>query len=280
MATLKTISAALKLIDSKKENLKKAFDELQSHSSLLSSFSLTWSDLDSHFTTLHDSLTQRFHLLESLESTQPNPITDPSSSQAPNAKTTPKVPPFSSKTPTQMAKTRVDPNGDVGSAQFATPRPELKGVCERMDGLGLRKFISEYPIGPDEQSGMRNEIPGALLCAPDPAALVLDAMDEFYKENSPGLKGSKRCCVLLLEEFMRIKANVSVEVRERAKVLAFKWLGKVRNSDMNTFVVLELVHLVAAYGLRSEFNVDDAVGKPVELWFCFYVVWFLLCKIY
>ncbi|GMY31045.1 FRIGIDA-like protein 1 [Fagus crenata] len=97
-----------------------------------------------------------------------------------------------------------------------------------MDGLGFRKFISEYPIGPDEQSGMRNEIPGALLCAPDPAALVLDAMDEFYKENSPGLKGSKRCCVLLLEEFMRIKAN-------------------------------ELVHLVAAYGLRSEFNVDDAV---------------------
>ncbi|GMY31046.1 FRIGIDA-like protein 1 [Fagus crenata] len=77
MATLKTISAALKLIDSKKENLKKAFDELQSHSSLLSSFSLTWSDRDSHFTTLHDSLTQRFHLLESLESSQPNPITDP-----------------------------------------------------------------------------------------------------------------------------------------------------------------------------------------------------------
>ena len=78
--------------------------------------------------------------------------------------------------------------------------------------------------------------------------------------------------MLLLEEFMRIKANVSVEVRERAKVLAFKWLGKVRNSDMNTFVVLELVHLVAAYGLRSEFNVDDAVGKPVILWFSFYVV--------
>ncbi|GFZ05033.1 hypothetical protein Acr_17g0006050 [Actinidia rufa] len=37
MATIKTISAALKLVDVKKENLRKAFDDLQSHSSSLRS---------------------------------------------------------------------------------------------------------------------------------------------------------------------------------------------------------------------------------------------------
>jgi hypothetical protein len=34
------ISAALECTDAKKEDLKKAFDELQSHSSVLASFSL------------------------------------------------------------------------------------------------------------------------------------------------------------------------------------------------------------------------------------------------
>jgi hypothetical protein len=62
-----TILAALKCTNAKKEHLKKAFDELQSHSSGLSVFSLTWSDLNAHFIALQNSLTERFHLLESLE---------------------------------------------------------------------------------------------------------------------------------------------------------------------------------------------------------------------
>ncbi|XP_075671761.1 truncated FRIGIDA-like protein 1 isoform X2 [Castanea sativa] len=294
MATLKTISAALKLIDSKKENLKKAFDDLQSHSSLLSSFSLTWSELDSHFTSLQNSLNQRFQHLESLElqkqaeSTQPNPSTDPSTSQAPNAQTTPKVPPFSSKTPTQMTKTPVDPDGEVGSGQIVKPRPELKAFCENMDGLGLRKFLIEYPNGPNERKTIRDELPGALLCAPDPAALVLDAMDWFYKDNSVNLKnknnkdwelgGSKRCCVLLLEELMKIKANVREEVRERAKELALKWIGKERNVEMHTFEVLGFLHLVAAYGLRSVFNEDDLVDYHVII--AQYRQSAVLCKVF
>ncbi|KAL4618787.1 hypothetical protein ACB092_06G035100 [Castanea dentata] len=295
MATLKTISAALKLIDSKKENLKKAFDDLQSHSSLLSSFSLTWSELDSHFTFLQNSLNQRFQHLESLElqkqaaSTQPNPSTDPSSSQAPNAQTTPKVPPFSSKTPTQMTKTPVDPDGDVGSGQIVKPRPELKAFCENMDGLGLRKFLIEYPNGPNERKTIRDELLGALLCAPDPAALVLDAMDWFYKDNSVNLKnknnkdwelgGSKRCCVLLLEELMKIKANQAKSLKNKLKKKLDKAKTRVKKERRGRLAELAgLLHLVAAYGLRSVFNEDDLVDYLVII--AQYRQSAVLCKVF
>ncbi|PKI77477.1 FRIGIDA-like protein 1 [Punica granatum] len=69
MEAVQSIGEAIELIDAKKEGLKKAYDDLQaSFPSVLPSFSLTWSDLDSHFTSLRDSLTQRLRLLESLES--------------------------------------------------------------------------------------------------------------------------------------------------------------------------------------------------------------------
>ncbi|XP_020206548.1 FRIGIDA-like protein 1 [Cajanus cajan] len=65
MEGTKTISAALKLVDAKKENLKKAFEDLQSHSSLLASLPLSWPQLDAHFTSLHAALSHRFRLLQS-----------------------------------------------------------------------------------------------------------------------------------------------------------------------------------------------------------------------
>ncbi|KAG7957832.1 hypothetical protein I3843_11G194900 [Carya illinoinensis] len=282
MATLNAISAALKLIDVKKDDLKKAFDELQSHSSLLSSFSLSWSDLHAHFTSRQNSLVHRFHLLESLESreqnqphatksTQPNPTTEPSSSQAQCARNTSEEPSSSSPPQTQMTQIRVDVDPDMGSHSLTPPRPELKALCERMDGKELRKFITKCP---KERGAIRAELPGAMRYAADPAAMVLDAMYGFYSGNSVKLRfkedvelGRLRwSCVLLLETLTGIKASVGVEVRERAKKLSLEWKakevewkGKASPNEVQMFEVLALVHLVAAYGLRSEFNVDELV---------------------
>ncbi|KAF5479024.1 hypothetical protein F2P56_005535 [Juglans regia] len=282
MATLNAISAALKLIDVKKDDLKKAFDELQSHSSLLSSFSLSWSDLDAHFTSRQNSLVHRFHLLESVESreqnqphatesTQPNPTTDPSSSQAQCARTTSEEPSSSSPPQTQTTQIRVDVDPDMDSDSLTPPRPELKALCEKMDGKELRKFISKRP---KERCAIRAELPGAMRCAADPAAMVLDALYGFYSGNSVKLRfkedvelGRLRwSCVLLLETLIGIKASVGVEVRERAKKLSLEWKakevewkGKASPNEVQMFEVLALVHLVAAYGLRSEFNVDELV---------------------
>ncbi|KAI8010888.1 FRIGIDA-like protein 2 [Camellia lanceoleosa] len=129
MVTMETISAALSLVDSKKENLRKAFEDLQSHSSSLSSFNLSWFDLDSHFSALQSSLQSQFTLLQSL-------TTKPQSQP-------PKQPPNQTQQPDSLVSVR----------------PELKALCENMDGLGLRNYIAERR---NERATIRAELPDAL----------------------------------------------------------------------------------------------------------------------
>ncbi|KAL0695914.1 hypothetical protein Bca4012_063094 [Brassica carinata] len=75
MTAHESIALAINQIDEKKQKLKKAFDDLQAHRSLLSpSFNLSWSDIDSHFSSLHSSLSNRFRLLQS-HKTEPSPET-------------------------------------------------------------------------------------------------------------------------------------------------------------------------------------------------------------
>lgn len=143
----------------------------------------------------------------------------------------------------------------------------MRALCESMDGKGLRKYIFDNH---NERNAIRVELPGAMLLAPDPGSMVLDAMDGFHNVNGVSsklkgdkdgdLNGMKRCCVVLLEVLMEMKLDFGVGVRERAKALALKWKGKVKpNNGEQTFEVLGLLHLVAAFGLGSEFNVDELV---------------------
>lgn len=243
--TLDTISEALQEIDTKKENLKKAFEDLQTHSSLISSISLTWSDLESHFTSIQNSLTHKFQTLKTLNSQ--------SSAQPPPPESNPPATP-----------NRVD------------PRPELAAFCEKMDGLGLRKYLSETSrLG--ERSEIRAELPGAILRAPDPGELVLGAMEGFFKpfrenEKEDKYRGDKdiemscmrRSCVLLLEQLMAVCPNLGGgEVKGKAKRLAFEWRGRMSLDGKNPLESLGFLHLVAAYGLASEFDMDELLDMFV-----------------
>ncbi|KVI10409.1 Frigida-like protein, partial [Cynara cardunculus var. scolymus] len=61
------ISAAINLIEIKKENLRKSFLHLQSQSSSSAlNLNLNWTDFDSYFTTISSSLRHRFQLLNTL----------------------------------------------------------------------------------------------------------------------------------------------------------------------------------------------------------------------
>ncbi|KAM1228000.1 hypothetical protein ACFX2J_007146 [Malus domestica] len=226
--TAETISAAMELIDTKKQNLKKAFDELQSHSAVLSSFNLSWSDLDSHFTSIQTSLTQKFHLLQSLQSQS---STNPSSPSC----QIPQDPSPSSNLPTQVAK---DPSlPSLGSTQMAedpkssiqmpkylpcssilstqiakdpssSSNPPSQNVVEtdincEVDVVPPRPELVAFCERMDamglrnymnESVNNRNTIRGELLeairCAKDPAAMVLNAMEGFYCANGRN-KGDK-----------------------------------------------------------------------------------------
>lgn len=294
MATLKTISAAIKLIDAKKETLKKAYDELQVHSSLLSpSLTFPWSDLDSYLTSVQNSLSDRFHLLEMLESaTQPPQDPNLSSNHANTVSANPREPSSSLPQPDQNLVDSV-PNGrelvcslennqqelrDPSSSsdpqsqekvESVPARTELRVLCEKMDGKGLRKYINEHS---KERDAIRAELPDAMRCASDPGAMVLDALEGYYAENSKGrddrdpeLCGIRRGCVLLLEQLMEIKPDLAAHVRERAKCMANEWKMKANLIRENPLEALGFLHLVAAYGLGPEFSTDELVNYFVTV---------------
>ncbi|KAK8997307.1 hypothetical protein V6N11_020789 [Hibiscus sabdariffa] len=238
--SLKIIESAIELIDAKKIELKKAFDDLQANSS----FSISWSDLDSHFTATQNSVTQRFRLLESRESSRHPVVSVPVlehtrcsthfSSLKPGDPLASKPlttlgrvdsitvsdvnPPLNCDQPSSsssvgLAATRVD---------SVVTRPELKEFCERMDWKGLMKYIH----GQEERVSIQKELPGALKSAPDPGAMVLDAVEGFYAENDLNegnkdidLSGFRRICMYLLEQLMKTGLSFSEEVRKRAKNL-------------------------------------------------------------
>lgn len=130
MTAHESIALAINQIDEKKQKLKKAFDDLQAHRSLLSSSSfnnLSWSDIDSHFSSLQSSLSNRFLLLQP-DKTEPSPT----------------------ETPLLLW-------------------PELRTFCENMDGKGLGKFMVDnsnkrLSIKPELQEAVRSSSnPAALV---------------------------------------------------------------------------------------------------------------------
>ncbi|XP_010060241.2 FRIGIDA-like protein 1 [Eucalyptus grandis] len=282
MATLETIADAIKLIGSKKESLKRAFDDLRAQSSLLSSFSLSWSDIDSHFAPAEASIARKFDLLESLESAhrprqqqqQQQPPQEPEEEAAPDARPDPHAP-----VPTESAAMQAEPISSPGGAEEGNepppsssgppsqcavePRPELKVLCSNMDGLGLRNYIAGHHV---ERDQLRAELSGALGLAPDPGKLVLDAMEGFYGDRvtERELMVVRRNCVFLLEVLMRVRLSLSDKVRESSKKVALDWKGKVNpEGPRHPMQVLGLLDLVAAYGLMSEFSVDELVDYCV-----------------
>ncbi|KAH7544475.1 hypothetical protein JRO89_XS15G0172400 [Xanthoceras sorbifolium] len=274
MATLETIACAIKQIDTKKDDLKKAYDDLQSHSSLLSSFSLSWSDLDAHFTHIQSSLTQRFHLLESLQSTHPesprldSPTYSPSDPvKDPPLSTDPPSQDLLDSAPTQSLSTPVQGPPSQDRDDTVVARSELRTLCEKMDGRRLIKYINDNS---KDRDSIRVELPVAIRGSPDPGLMILDAMEVFYGPNDKARGDNdpdRRSCVLLLEVLMGLDVNIENIVKERAKKLALEWKEKVRVDGESILETLGFLHLVAAYGLGSEckaIGLGDKVQDLIE----------------
>ncbi|CAK7348286.1 unnamed protein product [Dovyalis caffra] len=261
---LKTIEAALKLIDTKRDNLKKAYDDLQSHPSHLlssSSFSLSWVDLDSHFSSVQDNLTRRFHLLQS--STEP--LHSVATRRALSGATG-QDSPSSSKPPcldSEATRSKLKRSTTQTSNTVDPARSDLMSLCEKMDVKGLKNYMKQNA---NRRGEIRDKLSGAMSVAPDPGALVLDAMEGFYssKANSKGDKDIELCrlrrtCLDILEALAKNKPTLSMEVKARAKKLALEWKAKVTLNGESPLEALGFLHLLVAYNLKNEFDVDELV---------------------
>ncbi|KAL3508408.1 hypothetical protein ACH5RR_027809 [Cinchona calisaya] len=247
-AALKSISAELELIDEKKAKLKSAFEDLQTH---YSSTNLQWEDLDSYFTSLQSNLLHKFSVLQS-QNSDPKPQNQNQPEQKVTATTT---------------TTNITTSGAFDPKPVPA-RPELKSFCENMDGLGLRNYILDRPR---ERVAIRVEMADAWKHAPDPAKMVVDAMqgligDEGSSGSGLDLGGLRRVGLVLLEELMRAKVEVGDEVKEKARAIAAEWKGKLAaaaaaaaNNDNggggeedDGLEKLCFLHLLATFGLVME----------------------------
>ncbi|XP_077214891.1 truncated FRIGIDA-like protein 1 [Tasmannia lanceolata] len=233
VSSTKSISAAIKSIPSKKESLRKAFEEVQSHPSSLTSFTLQWKDLETHIDSMSKSVQSRFKELESKE--KQNPLVKKSEKSD------------------NVAKKPEE------SSSEAKPKLELKSFCVKMDGKGLREFIIENW---KELSLLQNEIVSALRSASDPAKLVLDAMNGFFSSNPKSRDEKERelfsafrhTCILLLDCLSMISPEIKNSVKERAKKLAIEWKGMISPRREDRLKVWVFFQFLASYRLVSVFD--------------------------
>ncbi|CAJ2633835.1 unnamed protein product [Trifolium pratense] len=269
-STSKTISAALKLVDSKKQNLKKAYDDLQSHSSHLSSFPLSWQDLDSHFTTIQNSLSQRFLHLQSLESQFQKNHNDPSTSPSklPNPK--PKnsnftsIPNNPSTSPSKLPNPKPknsnfssipnDPSSSSNPKSSISHLEALSLLCKNNDGKGLRDFVKENF---NDRVIIKDELQIAFKSASNPANMVLDAIDGLFCGNvmvdRKDSRLTKRSCNFLFQQLRVFSPYVSFDVKEKAKKLFNEWKVNLNDSHEPSWS-MAFLQFVAVYGFLVDLN--------------------------
>ena len=246
LTTTKKIAEAIKTIPEKKEKVRKALESLQIYSSSLANFTLEWKDLQDHFATVENSIDERFNALlqHHRDEDEDKEEEDPTA-------------------------TAVD-GDDVSVA-----RPELSSLCANMDAKGLRSYISDNR---SDLVAIREELAAAIRCAPDPALLVLDAMEGFYpqslnlrprnlsnssRKRGPGAEGetqfNRSICINLLDKLPLVSPNIKPSVREKAKKLATQWKANIPKGGDNALEASGFLQLIASYKLVSEFPLDHVM---------------------
>uniref|UniRef100_A0A3Q7F7A6 FRIGIDA-like protein n=1 Tax=Solanum lycopersicum TaxID=4081 RepID=A0A3Q7F7A6_SOLLC len=129
-----------------------------------------------------------------------------------------------------------------------------------MDGKSLQIFLIEHE---KELALMSDDIFEALQMSPDPAKLVLDAMEGFcpphLRKRETEFEGSvaRRSCILLLEQLIRVSPEIQGSVREIARCIASDWKVKIEATEGNQDEILVFLYLLAAYSLVSFFDADE-----------------------
>ncbi|MCD7453887.1 hypothetical protein HAX54_022593 [Datura stramonium] len=130
----------------------------------------------------------------------------------------------------------------------------------KMDGKSLQIFLNEHE---KELDLMSDDVFEALQMSPDPAKLVLDAMEGFYpphlRKEETEFEGSvvRRSCILLLEQLIRVSPEIRGCVRGVARDIARDWKVKMKATKGNQDEILGFFYLLAAYNLVSSFDADE-----------------------
>ncbi|KAJ8899411.1 hypothetical protein K2173_018385 [Erythroxylum novogranatense] len=154
--------------------------------------------------------------------------------------------------------------------------PQLLALCKEMDSEGLHKFISDNR---KNLAVLKEEIPFALKTASNPAELVLNSLDHFYRVDVPNIDGKKdsnllglrRTCIMLMEclsivltyeDLVSVSDVISADVKKRAKAIAEEWKPKLDALDVdasngNSLEAHAFLQLLATFGIASNFDEEE-----------------------
>ncbi|XP_022748474.1 uncharacterized protein LOC111298040 [Durio zibethinus] len=120
----------------------------------------------------------------------------------------------------------------------------------------LLMFLNEH----ENDDIIGDDVYNALKMSGNPAKLVLDVVKagDSEKANVGVERGLvKNSCVILLEQFMRLRPEVKQKLRKKALKVAQQLKGNIKTQGNYDKEVLVFLMLVGAYGLTSEFNFKE-----------------------
>ncbi|XP_021742366.1 uncharacterized protein LOC110708535 [Chenopodium quinoa] len=145
-------------------------------------------------------------------------------------------------------------------------------LCHRMDAKGLRLYIREHMI---DQIISPEKILDALLCAPDPAKLLLNVVQIFNQPKATPVE--KTNCIFLLEQLMKLQkrqrsinslgqveqlvkppSKITLGLKKQAKKFAYTW--KQTLAKTKGYKILEVygfLQFLATYEIASLFNENE-----------------------
>ncbi|XWS58504.1 hypothetical protein CRYUN_Cryun08bG0039800 [Craigia yunnanensis] len=121
----------------------------------------------------------------------------------------------------------------------------------------LLMFLNEHEN--DDKIG--DDVYNALKMSGNPAKLVLDAVKAGVSEKANvGVERVlvKNSCVILLEQLLRLRPEVTQKLRKQALKVAQQLKGNLKTQGNYDKEVLVFLMLMGAYGLTSEFNFKES----------------------
>ncbi|XP_050224657.1 FRIGIDA-like protein 5 [Mercurialis annua] len=124
-----------------------------------------------------------------------------------------------------------------------------------MDGKALIIFLNDYC---NDRDSIRQELLSSLCLSKNPAKIVLEAVQGFYKGGLGFDEGIARgSCVFLLEILMQIRPEIRHDVRSEAMELSLDWIKRMKKDSEDSVEVLGCLLLLGSYRLASGFDADE-----------------------
>ena len=137
---------------------------------------------------------------------------------------------------------------------------KLRVLCEKMDGIGLKNYVSDNF---KDKIRVQAELREALRFSLDAGMMILQSPEGFYGVNGSfkykGMREMGRVCVMLLTVLSVSGVNVRGKARESALKVAIGWKLTLIRDYGNTLGALGFLYFVYAFGIVEEFSVDELV---------------------